>query len=486
MVAGLTGYSGWNVSGESSGLVTKTDAGKFQLTPQGKEKAKNIVYTLVLKKLKDEEENSNITKNEQKIGENSDVENDEKKSDTGHTESLLGIDNTSELSFNKRSEELFENNGISQAVSELLVIAEESLLNDWERDYQQKEMNKTTIRTISHVSRIPLYLLAVAVQVVKIFFKAIFLMIPTEIYDCATRRHVGNIIGFAGIKMDMAITIGLGIRILDSCFAPEKDVSFLQTCEGICKTIIWEVAQSTDGEILIMPNGQTTTQKFTISMAVSKIWNHSFPKAERVNNDKKIIEEAPKTSNNTSKGDDNKGIDPFASVPEKLRLAYSNYVKYRNEYIYGSLELAKKLNVTAEDITTLDEILIKDVEYFFCKFSSYERGILFQLIDKFSRGDDRSKDSTRRVVTLKNLAEIRDQAESEKKNTYNGVPLKSPKEVLSLFITLAEEMEIFQKFKIIRLLVNQKPSLSLQLAEHSLLDIPFSDSDEYNSSLVEG
>ncbi len=263
MVAGLTRYPTWNLP---RGLVIEGTNGEFEFTIKGKEVADEIICDLLAKRI--------IEKREM-----SEVEQDYYSSSKEFVEAQLE---------EKQREDL----------EALHKKAKPFLLNKWKRDYQQekfdqemKEIQIETVRRVSHICRVPLFLLAGAAQVVKILFKTIFLAIPTEISDRFTGRYFGNITGFSGIKKDIAITISIGIKILSFCVAPKKNQSLLKTCEAIYDAITWERNWKRDkqtfqkatishkGEELISKKARISHkgEELTISKMVSITWNTSFP-----------------------------------------------------------------------------------------------------------------------------------------------------------------------------------------------------------------
>jgi len=119
-----------------------------------------------------------------------------------------------------------------------------SVLTACKKQYVQKEVeaeiDADILRRISHIARIPLFVLGTAFQLAKTLFKAIVISVPAEIYAAVTKNaNVRRLAGFTGVRGDLAMTIGLAIKTL-GCFNPKKSVSFKDSCEGICSLIAWE------------------------------------------------------------------------------------------------------------------------------------------------------------------------------------------------------------------------------------------------------
>lgn len=158
------------------------------------------------------------------------------------------------------------------------------LFEKWKVQYKQvkrvEEIQNGFFRRISHIARIPIFLLAGTLQLVKTSFKAIFLAIPTELYDLAKKNNnTGNVTGFCGVKKDLALIVAFAIETFGR-LNPKKGVSFAYTCETITDMMIWEK--------------KVGGRKASFSSMVSKmrsLLNNQVPSLQKQNNGQSLEEE---------------------------------------------------------------------------------------------------------------------------------------------------------------------------------------------------
>lgn len=168
------------------------------------------------------------------------------------------------LAFFKQRQSIL--NSIPNSAPEL----SKKLVEKWEVQVKQanleQEMQADYCRRISHIARVPFYLLGGAFLVAKTLLKAI-VCIPVEIYNRAKGKVRDSTIGFYGVKEDLVMIGALAIKILGSCVKPKKGVSFQATCKLIFDVVIWEKDESLDSSRRVHKS---------ISKQLSVIWKKTF------------------------------------------------------------------------------------------------------------------------------------------------------------------------------------------------------------------
>lgn len=240
---------GLNVTGrnqtELAGLVTK-DLGQIRFTPEGQKKAEELIDKQIDKVFY---ERMNRFSNQLTQFAKNAYDDQAKLCKT--TEKLRLLCNELDANAPISPEEtvemtistLIEEAKVRQAAvlkRDLKPELRNNLLNVCKKQYEQKELDDATLRRVSHIARIPLFILGTAFQLTKTLFKAIVLSVPAEICTLVTKKqNVRSLAGFAGVKADIAATIGLAMKTL-RCFNPPKGTSFSQSCNGIFEVITWE------------------------------------------------------------------------------------------------------------------------------------------------------------------------------------------------------------------------------------------------------